>query len=186
MPEDPFSKYLDDRQDIRVLGQTALPDGGEASSIQSTEYSYGLMIHMSTSLGVNCTYCHNSRAFGQWEQSTPQRTSAWHGIRMAQTVNSDYVSPLSDVLPPKRLGPTGEGQKVNCETCHQGVNKPLYGLMMAQDYPSLYGGGSNGQQQPQTATGEEEAVPPPSIARTDDDTGQTVSDGDEVAGSGPQ
>ena len=142
LPEDPFTKYLDERQEIRVLGQEALPNEESNSSIQETEASYALMIHMSTSLGVNCTYCHNSRAFGQWEQSTPQRTTAYHGIRMVQAVNADYVKPLSSVLPPHRLGPTGEGQKVNCETCHQGVNKPLYGQAMAKDYPSLSGGAS--------------------------------------------
>ncbi len=139
LPEDPFTQYLDERQGIRVLGHHALPNEDSTSSIQATESTYALMIHMSTSLGVNCTYCHNSRAFGQWEQSTPQRTTSWHGIRMAQTVNSDYITPLSSVLPAHRLGPTGEGQKVNCQTCHQGVNKPLYGLMMAQDFPSLTG-----------------------------------------------
>lgn len=147
LPEDPFSSYLEDKKQIRVLGDTALPDGGKSSSIKTTERSYALMIHMSTSLGVNCTYCHNSRAFGVWEQSTPQRTIAWHGIRMAQRLNSEYVAPLSDVLPPKRLGPTGEGQKLNCKTCHQGVNKPLYGLTTAQEYPSLYNRSSKGQTQ---------------------------------------
>lgn len=137
LPEDPFTTYLDERQEIRVLGNEALPNEESTASIQATEASYALMIHMSTSLGVNCTYCHNSRAFGVWEQSTPQRVTAWHGIRMAQAMNSDYVSPLSSVLPPERLGPTGEGQKINCETCHQGVNLPLYGRAMAKDYPSL-------------------------------------------------
>ncbi len=183
LPEDPFSKYLEDRQEIRVLGQTALPDGGEASSIQETEYSYGLMIHMSTSLGVNCTYCHNSRAFGQWEQSTPQRTSAWHGIRMAQSLNSDYVAPLSDVLPPKRLGPTGEGQKVNCGTCHQGVNKPLYGLMMAQEYPSLYG--SSNMAQTQDDADNDQETPAAAVAQMDASE-NTVSDENQIRSAGAE
>ena len=172
LPEDPFSSYLEDKKGIRVVGDAALPDDGAASSIQDTERSYALMIHMSTSLGVNCTYCHNSRAFGEWEQSNPQRTTAWHGIRMARSLNSDYVAPLSDVLPPKRLGPTGDGQKVNCGTCHQGVNKPLYGLMMAQDYPSLYG--SSNMAQTQTDVDREQA--PSAVVAQADGAGNAVPD----------
>lgn len=139
LPSDPFTRFLDRTEEIRVVGKTALPYGAPSSSIQDTEWTYGLMMHMSTALGVNCTYCHNSRSFIDWEQSSPQRATSWHGIRMAQAVNAEYVSPISSVLPPERLGPTGEGQKVNCQTCHQGANKPLYGLMMAHDFPSLTG-----------------------------------------------
>jgi len=141
LPEDPFTTYLEGKEVARVAGNTALPDGDPGASIQETEWAYGLMVHMSSSLGVNCTYCHNSRAFGVWEQSSPQRETAWYGIRMAQALNTEYVSPLSSVLPPERKGPTGEGQKINCQTCHQGVNKPLYGAQMLADYPSLSGTG---------------------------------------------
>jgi photosynthetic reaction center cytochrome c subunit len=48
------------RADIRVNGTTALPTGNR-HSIKQTEFTYSLMMHMSTALGVNCTYCHNSR-----------------------------------------------------------------------------------------------------------------------------
>ena len=58
----------------------ALPKGTGAP-IQSTEQTYSLMIAISKSLGVNCTFCHNTREFGQWAESTPQRVVAWHGIR---------------------------------------------------------------------------------------------------------
>jgi photosynthetic reaction center cytochrome c subunit len=137
LPEDPFGPYLDGNEEIRVVGDTALPDGDGSASIQATEWSYALMIHMSESLGVNCTYCHNSRGFSVWNESTPQRAQSWYGIEMARALNTEYVAPLSSVLPPERLGPTGEGQKVNCTTCHQGVNKPLYGEQMVDAYPSL-------------------------------------------------
>jgi len=137
LPEDPFTPYIDDDQSIRVVGDTALPDGMPGATIQSTEWSYGLMIHMSEALGVNCTYCHNSRAFSVWNESTPQRAVSWYGLEMARALNTEYVSPLASVLPPHRLGPTGEGQKINCTTCHQGVNKPLYGVSMVDAYPSL-------------------------------------------------
>jgi photosynthetic reaction center cytochrome c subunit len=96
------------------------------------------MVHMSESLGVNCTYCHNSRAFAEWGgESRPQRTTAWHGIRMARGLNNEYMVPLTGVFPQHRLGPTGDVAKVNCQTCHQGVNKPYGGVSMAKDYPEL-------------------------------------------------
>lgn len=141
MSSDPFSPYLEnvkDSESIRVLSVNALP-GPYGASIQKTEQSYSLMLHMSNSLGVNCTYCHNSRAFSSWEQSTPQRVTAWYGIRMARTLNTEYLDSLKGVFPPARLGPHGDNAKLNCATCHQGVFKPLYGISMAKDYPELDG-----------------------------------------------
>jgi photosynthetic reaction center cytochrome c subunit len=38
-----------------------------------------------------------------------------------------------------RRGPHGDPLKVNCATCHQGVNKPLGGAKMLKDYPALKG-----------------------------------------------
>jgi len=137
LPEDPYTSYIDGDEDIRVIGSTALPDGDSRATIQSTEGTYALMIHMSEALGVNCTYCHNSRGFSVWNESTPQRAMSWYGLEMARTLNNDYVSPLSEVLPAHRLGPTGQGLKINCTTCHQGVNKPLNGVSMVDGFPSL-------------------------------------------------
>ena len=31
----------------------------------------------------------------------------------------------------------GDVLKSNCATCHNGINKPLYGVSMAKDYPEL-------------------------------------------------
>ena len=112
------------------------PDGNK-TSIQRTEWTYALMMHMSTSLGVNCTYCHNTRSFQNWEQSSPQRVTAWHGIRMVRDMNQRYLVPLASTLPKDRLGPAGDGPKLNCATCHQGAFKPLYGASMVKDYPEL-------------------------------------------------
>jgi len=89
---------------------------------------------MSEGLGVNCTFCHNSRSFGSWEESTPQRVTAWHGIQMARNLNKDYLDPLKATYPAKRLGPEGDAPKANCATCHQGLNKPLNGAAMLKDY----------------------------------------------------
>ena len=137
LPYDPYSPYLLGNLPIRVNGPTALPTGNR-SSIKQAEWTYALMVHMSESLGVNCTYCHNSRAFAEWGgESRPQRTTAWHGIRMARGLNNAYMVPLTSVFPDTRLGPTGDVAKVNCQTCHQGVNKPYGGVSMAKDYPEL-------------------------------------------------
>ncbi|MDH5338899.1 MAG: photosynthetic reaction center cytochrome PufC, partial [Rubrivivax sp.] len=136
LPNDPFSTYLLGAQVIGVGGATALPTG-HVASIVHTEQTYGLMVHMAQSLGVNCTYCHNTRNFKAWDGAPPQRTTAWHGIRMARELNNDYLVPLSSTFPPSRLGPTGDVAKVSCATCHQGVYKPLYGAPMAEKYPAL-------------------------------------------------
>jgi photosynthetic reaction center cytochrome c subunit len=140
LPFDPFSPYLLGSQEIRVNGKQALAATGadaNRSSLKQTEHTYALMEHMSESLGVNCTYCHNSRSFQSWEQSRPQRVTAWYGIRMARDLNNDYMTPLTGTFPAHRLGPKGDVAKLNCTTCHQGAFKPLYGAQMAKDYPEL-------------------------------------------------
>jgi photosynthetic reaction center cytochrome c subunit len=142
LPYDPLSPFLFQASDARVVGATALPTGNRQSTKQ-TEYTYGLMMHMSDSLGVNCTYCHNSRSFASWETSSPQRATAWYGIRMARDLNVNYLEPLKPVFPTERLGPTGDVAKANCATCHQGAYKPLYGANMLKDHPELAGPGAS-------------------------------------------
>ena len=137
LPNKPFAAYLVEKGGpARIVGKTALPTGNKAT-LQSTENVYGMMTHMSHSLGVNCTYCHNSQNFSSWEQSTPQRVQAWYGIQMLKDVNTNFLTSLDGVFPPNRLGPTGDVAKANCATCHQGVNKPLLGQSMLKDYPYL-------------------------------------------------
>lgn len=141
LPEDPFSPYLLDDKNIRVNSPTALPSGkAPEGGIKNTEYTYSLMTHMSQSLGVNCTFCHNTRAFAEWDQSPEARATAWFGIRMVRDINNDYMVPLTDTFPENRLGPTGDVGKVYCATCHVGVNKPMYGAEMLKDHPELWGG----------------------------------------------
>jgi photosynthetic reaction center cytochrome c subunit len=142
LPFDPYTPLLQGKQgnnSIRVVSTQALPVSGEGASIQTTEQTYSLMLDMSKALGVNCTFCHNSRAFSDWAQSNPQRVTAWHGIQMVRELNDNFLTPLTSTFPPGRLGPHGDGPKLNCATCHQGVNKPLYGVSMAKDYPELGG-----------------------------------------------
>lgn len=140
LPFDPFTPYLKDAAQIRVNSNEAMVvrgDGKNLSSTKQAEHTYSLMVHMSESLGVNCTYCHNTRNFASWEESRPQRVTAWYGIRMARDLNNDYMTPLTSTFPDHRLGPQGDVAKVNCTTCHQGAYKPLYGAAMAKDYPEL-------------------------------------------------
>lgn len=133
---DPFTPLFSHLEQIRVQSTAALPTDrtAPAKPIQDAETTYALMVHMSKSLGVNCTFCHNSRAFGSWEQSPPQRATAWYGLRMVGDLNATYLDPLKPVYPDNRLGPTGDAPKAYCATCHQGVNKPLYGASMFKDY----------------------------------------------------
>ena len=136
LPFDPFTAFLEADNNIRVISTSALPQG-DAIGTKRTEWTYGLMMHMSNSLGVNCTYCHNSRSFMSWDQGSPVRANAWYGIRMVRDLNNDYLEPLGPQYPHTRLGPLGDAPKANCATCHQGAYKPLYGANMLKDYPEL-------------------------------------------------
>lgn len=167
LPVDPFTPFLLEDREIRVGGQTALPLAAPATNRQSTkqaEWTYGLMMHMSKSLNVNCTQCHNSRSFSSWgTESSPPRLTAWHGIRMARQLNTDYMVPLTETFPAHRLGPTGDVAKVNCATCHQGAHKPLFGAQMAQHHPELL-----------------KAGPPPAAASAASANGSGQLSGDDV------
>jgi photosynthetic reaction center cytochrome c subunit len=137
LPYDPFTPFLLEAQPIKVKSTTALPTGANPADIMSTERTYALMMAISGSLGVNCTFCHNSQHFGSWENSPPQRVNAWWGLRMVRHLNNDYLVPLTDTFPAERRGPLGDVQKVYCATCHQGVNKPLAGQSMLGNHPEL-------------------------------------------------
>jgi hypothetical protein len=142
LPDDPLTLYLvTGDTDVRIQGTTALPTRALPPSVKSAEWTYSLMLYMSGSLGVNCTYCHNTRALANWSESTPQRVTAWHGIRMVRELNADYLIPLTPVFPSHRLGPYGDAPKVGCATCHKGTFKPLNGVSPLPDYMLLAGAG---------------------------------------------
>ncbi len=156
LPSNSFETYLrgdSNLSNIRVISKTALPvEGANPMTTKQTEQTYGLMMHMSNSLGVNCTYCHNTRSMAAWEASPATRTTAWYGIRMVRELNRDYLEPLRDTYPANRHGPTGDAPKANCTTCHQGAYKPLLGVSMLKDYRVL----AEAQPQP-----EKTVAPPP-------------------------
>jgi len=138
LPSDPFSYYLksDDVPSVRLASSGPFPEEGGATFPQS-EMSYALMMSWSNSLGVNCTFCHQTASFQNWELSTPQRITAYHGMDMVQEMNAEYLIPLQPVYPEKRLGEHGDAPKAYCATCHQGVNKPMGGADAVSAYPSL-------------------------------------------------
>ena len=136
LPYDPFTPYLLKANDIRVNGTQALPYGNKQHT-QNAEGTYALMMHFSSGLGVNCTYCHNAQNFAGWENNPPQKMTAWYGIRMVRDVNNEYITPLTSTFPVNQLGPAGDLAKVNCATCHQGANKPLNGKSMIGAHPEL-------------------------------------------------
>jgi len=140
LPFDPFTPFLLGDQNIRVFGQTALPTKNR-TSLKQAEWTYALMMVMSRSLGVNCTYCHNTQNFSTWSGGTQQRVTAWYGIRMVRDINNNYINPLTPLYAnvPNRKGPAGDLPKAYCATCHQGAYKPLYGVSMLKDYPALAG-----------------------------------------------
>ncbi|WP_448586867.1 photosynthetic reaction center cytochrome PufC [Thermaurantiacus sp.] len=142
LPYDPFTAYIKGadptERAIRVAGASAYPAAGRSgATIQQTEMTYGFMMHFSDSLGVNCTFCHNTHSFSDWSGSTAQRAISWHGIRMVRDANENYISTLKPVFPANRLGPAGDPFKINCATCHQGKAKPLGGMSMIGEFPEL-------------------------------------------------
>jgi photosynthetic reaction center cytochrome c subunit len=142
LPADPFTPFLLNADPIRVNANTALPMG-DRSSVKQTEWTYALMMHYSTALGVGCEFCHNSRAINDWSESTPQRVTAYYAEGMLRDLNRNYMVPLTGVFPAALKGPTGDVAKINCATCHQGVYKPLFGAAMASGFPALEGVGTS-------------------------------------------
>jgi photosynthetic reaction center cytochrome c subunit len=137
LPHDIFPRLLGgDEAAVRVASDSAYP-GANTLTTKNAEESYAIMMHLSQSLGVNCTYCHNSQSFRSWSLSSAQRATAWYGIRMVRDINGRYITPLAPIFPANRKGVMGDPWKVNCLTCHQGANKPLGGVPMLADYPYL-------------------------------------------------
>jgi photosynthetic reaction center cytochrome c subunit len=134
-----YLRHYLDRDGARVITQQVAPTAANRSSVKQAEWTHALMISQSKSLGVNCTYCHNTRQFSSWTQAPPARVTAYHGILMLRDVNSNYLAPLQSVFPAVRLGAMGDAPKAQCLTCHNGRYKPLYGAQLTKDYPAFWG-----------------------------------------------
>lgn len=138
LPSDALQKYLVEYEPIRVHDLAPRVDNAGTATVQNAERTFSLMNYFSNSLGTNCTYCHNTRAFYDLEQSTPQLLQAQLGIGMALEINNDYLLPLADVLPANRLGVAHQDvPKVACATCHKGQSKPVAGMSVIADWPEL-------------------------------------------------
>jgi photosynthetic reaction center cytochrome c subunit len=163
LPNDPLRPFLGNTEQIRVISAAALPLDNRAS-IKQAEWTYGLMMYFSQSLGVNCTHCHNSRSWADWTVSPLARTQAWHGIQMVRDLNQQYLEPLAPLFPANRLGPMGDGPKLACATCHNGAYRPFLGVSQLKDYMVL----SSPQPQPEktvVAPPEPEPAPAPTPAK---------------------
>lgn len=136
LPNVSLGDYLQHDKAIRIVGTEAL-QAGNRHSINQAKETYSLMMVMSESLGVNCTFCHNTKSFFSWDLSPPQRATAWYGIRMVRDLNNGYIQTVGGLLPANRLGPGGDNPKVYCATCHRGSNKPLGGAPMLKFSPEL-------------------------------------------------
>ena len=163
LPTDPLAKFLVDKgsDSIRVQSTTALRANAQTASVQDAQRTYVLMMYMSGSLGVNCTYCHNTRALANWAESTPQRVTAWYGIRLVRELNTDYLIPLTSTFPSYRLGLHGDAPKVGCAACHKGAFKPLNGVSPLPDYLALAGVGMVPAGTPSEPSEPSEPTPPP-------------------------
>ncbi|MBM2575518.1 photosynthetic reaction center cytochrome c subunit [Jannaschia sp. Os4] len=142
LPSDALYQYLYNDAQIAVHDLESRvevwPADEDSQDWQHTERTFSLMNYFANSLGVNCVFCHNSRAFYDPEQFTPQWSNASLAILMVQDLNNVYLEPLGDVYPPHRLGPVyADAPKAACKTCHKGYNKPMQGLNVIADWPEL-------------------------------------------------
>ncbi|MEM7544485.1 MAG: photosynthetic reaction center cytochrome PufC [Pseudomonadota bacterium] len=139
LPSDALHKLLGQEGLIKVHDlESQVPTEEGRPSIQDTERTYSLMNYISNSLNVNCNFCHNSRAFYDGAEVTPQWATALLGIDMVREMNQEYLTPLRDTYPENRLGPVhGDAPKAACATCHKGWSKPMGGADMISDWPEL-------------------------------------------------
>lgn len=140
LPSDALEKFLLENNAINVHDLDARVSRADRNpaTIQDTYRTYALMNYFSNALGVNCTFCHNTRAFYDPVQNTPQWTIANLGIVMVQEINNDWLVPLTEEFPAERLGPVfGDVAKVACATCHKGYQQPMHRLDMISDWPEL-------------------------------------------------
>ena len=150
-PDAGWDLYFLGDEPISVQSTTALPSHTVATQAVAARV-YEMMMQMSDGIGVNCGFCHNSRAIESWEQSTPHRWVAQYGLDMTRDLNRNFLLQLRSlvpqtrervdntdlpVLPAQEAGlETGNGFVV-CATCHYARPKPLGGASMVSDYPGL-------------------------------------------------
>ena len=152
-PDAGFAEYYLQDNPIAVQSTTAMRTHDVAAYPVATRI-YEMMMQYSLEIGVNCGYCHNSRALQDWSQSTPMRWTGYYALRFIRDLNRNYLLPLAQLIPQQRnlVHPTAmpvipddeRGQQpgnalLTCGTCHYRLPKPLNGVNMVKDYPGLVG-----------------------------------------------
>ncbi|WMS41907.1 photosynthetic reaction center cytochrome PufC [Acuticoccus sp. MNP-M23] len=138
-PNAPFEWYIGGDKKIAGLQARTPLAGDEKMVFEDGDHTYILMMQWSDALGVNCTYCHNSRAFFDWTQGTPKHAEGYTGRVLTHGLITNVFDPLAKLLPKERLGPLGDAFKPDCKTCHTGLPKPVGGQKLAAQYPGLVG-----------------------------------------------
>ena len=150
-PDAGYAEYYLSNQPIRVQSETIEPNHS-ISSWPEAKNIYEMMMEMSDDIGANCGYCHNSRNWASWQQSSPYRWSGYDALRLVREVNNDFMLRIAEVEPltrtlvgettipamPVRMREAQPGNGlVACGTCHQGVTRPFNGVNMVDAYPGL-------------------------------------------------
>ncbi len=152
-PDNGWAEYYLQGEPISAQSLSALPTGQVHATVV-VKRIYEMMMQMSDGMGVNCGFCHNSRAFWDWSQSTPQRWTAHYAIDQVRQINNQYLLNLSQtiqmtrtrvhetslpVLPAQQRGVMEGNGFVVCATCHYAQPKPMGGANVIADYPALVG-----------------------------------------------
>lgn len=101
LPDD-YRLPLDDLDVLLVTGNLDV-------SLDAVQYNQHTMYHISDSLGVGCTHCHNSRYFPDWDQ--PAKYYALTMLQMAQYIRENYQDSMN-------------GQEPSCYLCHRNQVRP--------------------------------------------------------------
>lgn len=134
LPVDGVEKFLLDGNSIKVSDLESRVDQQPGDPVwQDAERTFNLMNHQANALDVGCVYCHNTRAFYDATQVTPQWSITTLAQQMSIDINQTFYEPRSEIL-------GEESAKVNCMTCHMGVVSPLNGKDMVAEWPELASG----------------------------------------------
>ena len=149
-PDNGWALYFLQNEPIHVQSKTALRSGTVAPQLVAKRV-YEFMMQMSDGVGVNCGYCHNSRALADWSQSTPNRWTGYTAIQMTRDIDQHFLSNPADwvpqtreylkqnslVVPPdRRLAAPAPGLAV-CATCHYGHTNPDFGAVSLTHHPMM-------------------------------------------------
>ena len=152
-PNEGYEEYLLQATPAHGEPLTALPTGTAPTFVEDKRL-YEAMMQMSDGMGVNCGYCHQSRNFADWKQSTPQRWNGYSGIVMTRDLNRDFLLKLAGEDPitrwqsgnprplslPARLRGAQIGNGLaECGTCHRGAPKPRDPAAVPGGFPGLTG-----------------------------------------------